>query len=263
MTAHEQFADSLALYAMDVLDDPRELEALRSHLGSCGECRRELESLRADTALLALSATGPQPPQRARQRLMQAVAAEPHRQKHTKRHFVVGRLRPRWMTWTPVFVALLLAVISIGLMLDNSQLRRKNDNLVARLAQEQHSAALAHEVMAMLNDPAAVRMTLVAAKTPPQPQVKTIYEPQKGHVLLLANNLGPLPENKVYELWLIPMAGGAPMPAGTFEPDNKGNTLMMHAMDNSGIQAQAFAVTIEPRGGSHTPTMPIVMMPAS
>jgi anti-sigma-K factor RskA len=53
------------------------------------------------------------------------------------------------------------------------------------------------------------------------------------------------------------------MPAGTFEPDNKGNTLMMHAMDNSGIQAQAFAVTVEPRGGSRTPTMPIVMMPAS
>ncbi|HKW75070.1 MAG TPA: anti-sigma factor [Terriglobales bacterium] len=262
MKEHEQFADSLALYAVNALDDQREIAELQSHLGSCGECRRELEALRADTALLALSATGPQPPQRARQRLMQAIAAEPRQEKHSRSHFVVGRLRPRWMTWAPVFVAIVLAVISIGLMLDNSQLRRKNDNLVQQFAQEQHDAALAHEVMAMLNDPAAVRMTLVAAKTPPQPQVKTIYEPQKGHVLLLANNLSPLPQNKVYELWLIPMSG-APMPAGTFEPDKKGNTLMMHAMDSSGIQAQAFAVTVEPRGGSQTPTMPIVMMPAS
>ncbi len=262
MKAHEQFADNLALYAMNALDDPREMAELQSHLGTCGECRRELEALRADTALLALSATGPQPPQRARQRLMQAIAAEPHHEKHGKPHFVVGRLRPRWMTWTPVFVAILLAVISIGLMTDNSQLRRKNDNLAAQLVQEQRNSALAHEVMGMLNDPAAVRMTLVAAKKPPQPQVKTIYEPQKGHVLLLANNLSPLPQNKVYELWLIPMSG-APMPAGTFEPDPKGNTLMMHAMDNPGTQAQAFAVTIEPRGGSTSPTMPIVMMTAS
>ena len=263
MKAHEQFADNLALYAMNALDDPREMAELQSHLGTCGECRRELEALRADTALLALSATGPQPPQRARQRLMQAIAAEPHREKHSKPHFVVGRLRPRWMSWAPVFVAIVLAVISIGLMLDNSGLRRKNDTLAAQLVQEQHNASLAREIMAMLNDPAAVRMTLVAAKTPPQPQVKTVYVPQKGHVLLLANNLAPLPENKVYELWLIPMKGGAPMPAGTFEPDNKGNTLMMHAMESPGTQAQAFAVTIEPRGGSQTPTMPIVMMPAS
>jgi anti-sigma-K factor RskA len=263
MKDHEQFADSLALYAMNALDDQREITELQSHLGSCGECRRELEALRADTALLALSATGPQPPQRARQRLMQSIAAEPRRRKQSRPHFVVGRLRPRWMTWAPVFVAIALAVIGIGLMLDNSQLRRKNDTLAAQLVQEKQNAALAREVMAMLNDPAAVRMTLVAAKTPPQPQVKTIYEPQKGHVLLLANNLAPLPENKVYELWLIPTGGGAPMPAGTFEPDNKGNTLMMHAMENSGIPAQAFAVTVEPRGGSQTPTMPIVMMPAS
>jgi hypothetical protein len=262
MNHHEQFADSLALYAMNALDDQHELAELQSHLGSCGECRRELEALRGDTALLALSATGPQPPQRARQRLMQAIAAEPHLEKRSKPHFVVGRLRPRWMTWTPVFVAILLAVISIELMLDNSGLRRKNDDLAAQLVQEQRDAALAHEVMAMLNDPAAVRMTLVAAKKPPQPQVKTIYEPQKGHVLLLANNLAPLSQDKVYELWLIPMKG-APMPAGTFEPDNKGNTLMMHAMNDSGIQVQAFAVTVEPRGGSQTPTMPIVMMPAS
>lgn len=263
MNDHEQFADSLALYAMNALDDQREMAELQSHLRTCGECRRELEALRADTALLALSATGPQPPQRARQRLMQAIAAEPHLEKHGKPHLLVGRLRPRWMTGAPVFVAILLAVISIGLMMDNSQLRRKNDSLAVQLVQEQRNSALAHEVMAMLNDPAAVRMTLVAAKTPPQPQVKTIYEPQKGHVLLLANNLSPLPQNQVYELWLIPMRGGTPMPAGTFEPDPKGNTLMMHAMDNPGIQAQAFAVTIEPRGGSQTPTMPIVMMPAS
>ena len=72
MNAHPQFAEALALYAMGALDNPQDLAALESHLGTCGECRRELEALRADTALLALSVTGPQPPARSRDRLLKA-----------------------------------------------------------------------------------------------------------------------------------------------------------------------------------------------
>ena len=37
-----------ALFAMGALDDPQDLAALQAHLGTCGDCRRELEALRAD-----------------------------------------------------------------------------------------------------------------------------------------------------------------------------------------------------------------------
>src|SRR6185503_19907254 len=96
MSAHPQFAEALALYAMGALDNPQDLAALEAHLGSCGDCRRELEALRADTALLALSATGPQPPARSRQRLLSALAAEPRVERRNAQRYAVGRLRPRW-----------------------------------------------------------------------------------------------------------------------------------------------------------------------
>lgn len=262
MKDHAQYAESLALYAMDALDDQNELAELQAHLGMCGECRRELEALRADTALLALSASGPQPPQRARQRLMRSIAAEPRSAGQPKSRFVLGRLRPRWMTLAPVTVAALLAVISIGLMLNNLRWRRDYEKLAAQYQEMKTNSALAREVMDMINDPKAVRMTLVSVKTPAQPQVRTVYKPEKGHILLMANNLAPIPDDKVYELWLLP-AGGAPMPAGTFRIDSRGNAMMMHAMEHEGIQAQAFAITIEPAGGSKTPTMPIVLAPAA
>jgi len=262
MKDHPQYAESLALYAMDALDDQRELAALQAHLGTCGECRRELEALRADSALLALSASGPQPPQRARQRLMQAIAAEP-RQSGEPSHFVLGRLRPRWMTLAPVAVAALLAVISIGLLLNNLRWRRNYEKLAAQYQELKTNSALAREVMDMINDQKAVRMTLVSVKTSAQPQVKTVYKPERGHILLLANNLAPIPDDKVYELWLLPAGGGAPMPAGTFRIDSKGSAMMMHAMEHEGVQAQAFALTIEPAGGSRTPTSPIMMASAA
>jgi anti-sigma-K factor RskA len=260
MKDHAQFADNLALYAMDALDDPQELAALQSHLSSCGECRRELEALRADTALLALSAAGPLPPQRARQRLLRAVAAEPRSIAPARSRFILGR-QPRWLSLTPVVVSAILAVISLGLMINSLRLRRINERLTAQYEQMKKDSALAREVMDMINDPRAVRMTLVAGQVHPQPQVKTIYKQDKGHILLMASNLQPIPDDKVYELWLIDMSG-KPMPAGTFRIDPKGSAMMMHAMDTEGIQAKAFAITVEPAGGSPTPTSPVMLAPA-
>jgi anti-sigma-K factor RskA len=263
MTDHAQYAEALALYAMGALDNPQELADLQSHLGTCGECRREFDALRADAALLALSAAGPQPPQRARQRLLNAIAAEPRtkqKEEPQEKRFIVGRLRSNWLSFAPIAVALVLAVFSLLLLREIVHMRHRNEQLAAELRDAQLKSAQAQEVLDMLNDPKAVRMTLVAAQTRPWPQVKTIYVPAKGHVLMLANNLDPLPEGKVYQLWLIP-AKGDPMPAGTFWPDNGGSRMMMHTMETEGIDAKAFAVTVEPAGGSATPTMPIVLAP--
>jgi len=77
----------------------------------------------------------------------------------------------------------------------------------------------------------------------------------------MASNLDPLPAGKTYELWLIPKSG-APMPAGLFKPDAHGMAMMMP--ENPEVPAwtdlKAFAVTVEPEGGTTTPTMPIVLM---
>ena len=73
MSMHEQFGEDLALYALDALAGD-ERASLEKHLATCAGCRAELEQLRGDGALLALSTLGPKPPARARQRLLDAVA---------------------------------------------------------------------------------------------------------------------------------------------------------------------------------------------
>jgi hypothetical protein len=269
MNAHPQFAEALALYAMGSLDDPQDLAALEAHLGTCGECRRELEALRADMALLALSATGPQPPARSRQRLLSAVAAEPRVAREDSRSYAVGHLRPRWFTFAPVMVMLLLAVFSLLLWRDLRNTRRvvrtdraQIEHLQAELEQKNKDLAEAKMVRDLLHAPDAWPLTLVSKHAPPQPQIKTVYSKQQGSLLLMASNLNPLPESKIYQLWLLPADGSAPMSAGWFKPDGKGNGMMFHKM-TAGIPAKGFAITIEPAGGSQTPTMPIVMEPAA
>ena len=263
MKDHAQFAEDLALYAIGALD-ARECPELQAHLGTCGECRRELEALRADVAMVALSATGPHPPQRSRERLMSALAHE-RRQAQPRRtgpQLVSARQRPRWFTLLPMAAALALAVLCIGLMVQVQHLKTANAKLAQDLADEKQRYTTAKTVLDMLNNPNVQRMTLVAAKTPPSPHVRTFYHKKDGHVLLLATNLQSLPADKSYELWLIPMGGGAPMPAGIFRVEADGSVLMMHTMETTGVEAKAFSITIEPLHGSTSPTMPIVMAPA-
>src|ERR1700690_2223158 len=78
MSGHEQFAEDLALHALGSLQG-NDLVALETHLQGCADCRHELELLRGDMALLAMSTAGSAPPRRARQKLLDAVAREPRR----------------------------------------------------------------------------------------------------------------------------------------------------------------------------------------
>jgi hypothetical protein len=269
MNGHPQYAEALALYAMNALDDPQDLAALQAHLGTCGDCRRELEALRADTALLALSATGPQPPVRSRERFLNAIAAEPRMERRTPKPYVVGRLRSRWLSYAPIAVLLMLAIFSLllgrdlrntrfNLRMVHAQIRQMQE----QIAQQNVALADARKVSDLLHADDAWPLTLVGVKTPPQPQMKMLYSREKGSLLLMASNTPVLPDDKIYELWLLPMDGSAPMPAGWFKPDAKGNGMIFHMLASAGIDAKGFAVTIEPTGGSTTPTMPIKFAPA-
>lgn len=261
MNEHAQYAEMLALYAMGALDSAMERADLEAHLRSCVECQAELSALRGDAALLALSAVGPAPPQAVRQRVLAAIANEP-RKRPVRDLLVLGVLRPRFLTFAPIAATLLLAIFSLLLWRVNARLQNKLERTQTQLQQDEQQLREAQELVALLKSPDTVHVNLVAQKTPPQPHATTIYGPTMGRLLLMANNMEQLPANKVYELWLLPANGAAPMPAGTFKPNAKGEVMMDHPMETAGIEAKGFAITIEPEGGSQTPTMPIKMVGA-
>jgi anti-sigma-K factor RskA len=252
MSMHEQFADDLALHALGVLEGDERV-ALEKHLEGCAACRRELEQLRGDMALMALSTAGPVPPRRARQRLLEAVARKPRR--------AAAPPRRAWWTLVPWIVATALAVALVAVLLQNSDMQRRVSGLQDQSAQQQAELQRAREVVSTLTATDAMRVTLVAAKTPPQPQGKAIYVRDRSSLIFMASNFQALPAQKVYELWLIPITG-APIPAGIFKPDAHGSATVINPPLPTGVEAKAFAITVEPESGSSAPTMPILMIGA-
>jgi anti-sigma-K factor RskA len=247
MSAHEQFAEDLALHALGALRGD-ERAALEKHLDACPACRQELEQLSGDMALLAMSTTGPKPPQRARQRLLEAIAKEP------RVPSTAGPARASRFNWWAAFgwaaaVAMLLVVIH--LRRENYFLHESVNTLASLTGQQTVELANAQRVVDTLTAPESQAVTLVASKNPPQPQGKAFYLRNRSGLVFVANNLAPLPPDKIYELWLFPPTG-APIPAGLFKPDAKGNATVVNPPGlPAGVEAKAFAVTLEPASGPH------------
>lgn len=251
MSAHEQFADDLALLAVGALQGDERV-ALEKHLEGCASCRRELEQLRGDTALLALSAVGPKPPQRSRDRLMKAIAKEP---RETARATVSSR---RSWNLVPWLAAAAFALAAVFFFRQSDRLSQRVAELQDQATQQQAQLERAREVVSTLTSTDAQRVTLVAASVLPQPQGKAIYVRDRSSLVFIASNMPALPAQKAYELWLIP-TNGAPIPAGVFKPDARGSATVIEPPLPAGVEAKAFAITIESEQGATAPTMPIVM----
>ncbi|MGC2552485.1 MAG: anti-sigma factor [Candidatus Sulfotelmatobacter sp.] len=255
MSEHEQYTEDLALYALDALSE-EERAKLEQHLATCAACRLELEQLRTDTALLAMSAAGPRPPQRARQRLLEAVAREPR-----TAPVVQSSARSAWWGWLGWAATAAAIVFALSLWRENTSLHAMLASARSSEAESTRQLNELRRIAAPIIEPEAQRVTLVAVKTSPQPQGKAFYLRSRNSLVFLASNMPALPPQKAYELWLIPAIGN-PIPAGVFKPDAHGSASVVNPPLPPGTEAKAFAITVENQAGSEKPTTPILMMGA-
>ncbi len=84
----------------------------------------------------------------------------------------------------------------------------------------------------------------------PSSDVVTFWNPDTKKVYVKVENLPIPPSNKQYQLWAL--CNGKPINAGMIDIDPFDKTL--HPMKDI-EDAQAFAITLEPKGGSVNPTM--------
>lgn len=259
MRTHEQFADDLALYALNDLSGD-ELQELEQHMETCAACRRELQALCNDIGLLGLSAVGPRPPARSKERLMRAIAEEPRGVAATSPVTVPasGR-RAFWFTWIPAAIALAAIVFAVSLQQSNRSLGDQLAELRNRYNDQKIQLAHAEENIKLLVAPDAVHVSMTPANASKHPSATAIVSPSQGRMTLMASNLPTVPAGKAYELWIIPMQG-PPMNAGVFKPDEHGNAMMLDHPMPAGVQAKAFALTVEDEAGSEKPTSPIVLV---
>jgi anti-sigma-K factor RskA len=253
MSAHEQFAEDLALYALGALQG-NDLVDLEKHLQDCTSCRRELEQLRGDMALMALSAAGPAPPKRSEQRLMTAIRREP-------RSLPTGNTQRLWWAALGWLTAAVMTAGVFWFWRQSDTMAQLSAGLKNQLSHQQEELDKTRMALDTLTSQQSQNVTVLPMdwKGAPPPQGKAIYVRDRSSLVFIASNMPALPPQKAYELWLIPKQG-APIPAGVFKPDARGSATVVNPPLPSQVEAKAFAITVESESGSATPTMPITMM---
>ena len=118
------------------------------------------------------------------------------------------------------FAGMALSVFAILLWKENMDLNRDYAALNDEMQMTRKHLQEASHLLAELSSPNTVNATLVSANQKPQPQCRIIYLRKTGTLVIAANNLPALPGNKVFELWIIPADGSAPVPgAPKFTPN--------------------------------------------
>ena len=132
----------------------------------------------------------------------------------------------------------------LALIASQTELASHNQILETRLLEYE-------KTMEMMKDPAMYIVKMPAVPSAPDPSVATtVYWDTRTKDVYLAINRLPKPESsQQYQLWAI--VDGKPVDAGVFDIKDGGGMTKMKNIP----KAEAFAVTLERKGGSPTPTL--------
>ena len=100
-----------------------------------------------------------------------------------------------------------------------------------------------------ISDSNTLVVNMVGTKVAPKSSANIYWDSTSSKVYLVVKNMPQLPSDQQYQLWAL--IDGKPKDLGVF--DSKDNKVILQMKNTQ--KAQAFAITIEKKGGSPSPTL--------
>ena len=149
--------------------------------------------------------------------------------------------------------------LSSQLTLQNVQMTEQQRTLTeqqTQLAQQQKQILEQQQLLAVLSDPGTHAVSLKALPAAPNASAKLQFNPTGTTAVLSLDGMPALEASQQYQLWLFD-AAGKPLPSNAFDATAKNVVINAEAKFGGYIN---FAVSVEPKGGSITPTGPLALI---
>lgn len=231
---HSIFKENVAAYALDALD-PKEIAALEAHLRTCKSCTADLAAYRGLAEGLLYAVPPKAPPAGLRRKLHQRLAREA-RPARSAGIWSFGRLA--------LGAAMLLLIgLNVVSLLQVNALRREQ-------AEQDARSTTAQTAIAMLAYPG----TQVVSFDQNGVAGSLVVDKQRNLLAVFAWHLAPTPAAKVYQMWLVDAQGNRT--SGGFLAPETGYPFTMTVIQSPAPLAgfTSIGVTVEPAGGSSSPT---------
>jgi anti-sigma-K factor RskA len=233
-------------YAVDAIDDPAERDRFERHMHRCQQCAAEVRDLTATATRLAFAASRPPPPE-LRSHVLTAVAEtrqlSPTVELGRARARHAGRSQTGRAALIPFGFAAGCAAVAIVLLIVLISSRNQLDQVRARNT----------AITSVLSAPDSRSVTY---PTSAGGHMTIVYSLRRHAMIFTSRGLPAPPPGKVYELWLI----GPPRvrPAGLL---GAGQTGRAGPIVTTGVtRGDRFGMTVEPAGGTSTPTTPSIIV---
>jgi anti-sigma factor RsiW len=249
--SHDQLRELLGAFALDAVD-PGEAAFVRAHVGGCPRCRDEVAEYQRTAAMLAN--TGGAAPAGVWQAIAARIEETPPASdvlpilptRELGRRGTSRRLRPRVAGGLVALTAAVVAAVAfLGVRVDHLD-HRLNQMSTASAGQSLSVAA-----QAALLDPAAQRIALTGT-APGAARVAEVVVLPSGAAFWFNQGLPTVAASQTYQLWA--MVDGQAISVAVLGDDPQ---TVAFSLDGRAI-TDAFAVTVEPAGGSVAPTRPPV-----
>ncbi len=256
MTPAEYIASgALELYVLGDLsaEDRQQAEAM---LAAHPEVREELRLIEESVEAMA-KAGAIDPPASAKPALLSAIDNSP--ETTTGRETAVRPLRPMWSNYLTAASVSLLLVSGFFAYYFFGKWQAAEEQLSNLIAQNQKMAQdynLVNERLdalaanfSIINNPSFRSVALRGTDSAPAASGNVYWNESTAEVYLSIQNLQAIAADQQFQLWAI--VDGTPVDAGVFDADNIQALIQLKDI----VGATAFAITIEPRGGSVSPSL--------
>ena len=230
MSDEHSVRDLLPGYSLGILEEEEKNE-VREHVAACAACRAELASFREVAGRLAAAAPLRDLPPELEARILRGIGTlRATRKVTTPRRNASSRRRAPWPALTAI-AAMFAMALGVGNLLQwtgvlQPPLRGKQPRLTTALLSGTGDARNAYGAI--------------------------VLDPMDNKGVLAVTGLQGLDSGHQYQLWLI--KDGQRRSGGVFSPDAEGYGSMLLTVPGDFKDFHSFGVTVEPRGGSDSPT---------
>lgn len=241
----------LELYVYGALSESESAEVTRM-LKHYPEIKAEVEEIEA--ALMNLSgATAPQNPD-----FLLASIKDKLSQKDLRKY-----PEPKETNWLAITGWAVSIILMVGLFLfynKNQELEKslealqfENEKIEAEIAEARNDVEKSRELLRVFRDRNVLEVQLDGQEIAPEAYAVVYWDKNENTTYIDAMELPPPPEGMVYQVWSLEMDPLTPTSIGLlseFESDEN----KIFKLENTNA-SEGFGITLEPAGGSETPTM--------
>ncbi len=265
----QEYIDSgiLELFVFGNLSETEQVE-VAALVEKHPELKKEVEQIEAAVMMLSSATLSKEVPdvskilsQLAKKDEKEVIPLSRKREQQTNDPQQRTATRPRpWQRYLQVAAAILLLATLGFLIGQNQKLKDQIVDIQQQQSQQQSETQVAQEQVAayaellkILRDDKIRKIPLGPQAVAPEAYASVYWDSDNEKAYVDINGLPEPPEGKVYQVWSLTLDPLTPTSLGVLDGEDISGS-RIYALDNPN-QSQAFGITLEPEGGSTSPTL--------